>query len=206
MATIGFSSVVQAAVVEKTTFKGTDVSTSFAISGDVTCPDGSPGQVLASGFLLGSSLVVKTKGEGKTSLNAVFMELDSYSNACTGTTLGFATESIPDGLNPPNKNLKKAKLTGTAVLADPDAGVEVSVALDIKVEGTGPLISDSDSTRTRTVTTPHGPVTITVTKSTENGRDGVASGTMTLEGVTVTPTFSLTTLGFDKNADITIEK
>jgi hypothetical protein len=29
---------------------------------------------------------------------------------------------------------------------------------------------------------------------------------MTFEGVKVTPTFSLTTLGFDKNVDITIEK
>jgi hypothetical protein len=204
--TVFFSSAVQAAVVEKTKFRGTDVATVFTVTGDISCPNGTPGQVLGSGFILGSSLVVKTTGEGKTSLNGVFVELDSYSNSCTETSLDFATDSFPDGLNPPNKNLKKAALEGSTVLVDPVTGVEVSVALDIKVAGTGPVISQSDSTRTRVVPPPAGPITITITKSTDNGRDGVATGTMTFEGVTVTPTFSGATLSFDKNVDVTIER
>ena len=199
-------SSAQGAVVDKTTFKGTDIATEFTVNRDVSCPDGSLGRVAASGFVLGSSLVVKVKGDGKTSLNAVFVELDSYSDTCSGKTLGFATESFPDGLNPPNKNLKKATMAGNAVLADPEAGVDVLVALDINVAGVGPLSSQSDSTRTRTVMSAHGPITITVTKSTGNGRDGVASGTMTFDGLTVNPSFSLTSLGFDKNVDVTIEK
>lgn len=204
LATIGFSSAVEAAVVDKTKFKGTDVATEFTVSGDIRCPDGTPGQISGSGFVLGSSLVVKTTGEGKTSLNGVFVELDSYGNSCTGTSLNFATESFADGLNPPNKNLKKAALQGNTILVDPDTGVAISLALDIGVRGTGPLISQSDSTRTRVVTAPAGPITITVTKSTDNSRDGIATGTMTFEGVTVTPTFSGATLGFDKNVDVTI--
>jgi hypothetical protein len=116
--------------------------------------------------------------------------------------MGFATGGIANGLTPPDRRLNSAGLNGTTLVQDPGSGVQISVKLDVVIEGIGPLNASSSSTKTRTVA----PVTITITNSSSANRDGVGSGTITIDGVELDPTFTSTTLSDNANSVITIEK
>lgn len=195
-------SPAQAAVVEKQSFSGTQAATSFSASTTIRCGRHSTAIVSATGFLAGSSSVTKQTGTPKTVSNGIFVEIDSYSNGCTGANLGFATGGIANGLTPPDRRLNSAGLNGTTLVQDPGSGVQISVKLDVVIEGIGPLNASASSTKTRTVA----PVTITITNSSSANRDGVGSGTITIDGVELDPTFTSTTLSDNANSVITIEK
>jgi hypothetical protein len=196
----------QAAVVEKTRFKGSQVATSFSASKTIHCAGGTTATATANGFLSGSASISKMTGSAKMLNNGIFVEIDSYSNGCTGAGIGFSEGSIANGLTAPNRNLVSAALDGTTLVQDFDSGAQVSVALDVDVQGTGTITSSSSSSHTRTVPTPDGPITITITHSSSSNREGVATGTVTVDGVVFRPTFSSTSMSFSKNSEITIEK
>ena len=189
------------AVVEKSKQVGKQAATSFSGTATITCPDGSTGSVSAFGFLSGSEQINKQTGTPKTETNGVFVEVDFYSNDCTNTFLsGFG--GITDGFTPPNKRLNSAGLEGTAFVQDFGSGVQIAVAIDVVIEGTGPLTASKSTTKTKTL---H-PVTITINKSANANRAGVASGTIAIDGVALDTTYSNTTLSDNATLDITIEK
>jgi hypothetical protein len=172
----------------------------------VRCANGSHAPVTASGFLSGSTQISKATGSQPMMSNGIFVEVDAYSNGCTGASIGFAEGGIANGYTPPHRNLASAALDGTTLVQDFDTGSQVSVSLNIDIHGTGPVTGDSSSSRTRTVADPGGPITITITQSDDGSRAGTATGTITIDGVKLSPTFSSTTLSFNRSTEITIER
>jgi hypothetical protein len=189
-------------VVDTQTFKGSQGATSFSGSATIACAGGGHGTVSAAGFLSGSQTITKTTGSPKTVNNGIFVEVDSYSNTCTGATLGFADGGIANGFTPPNVRLNSAQLAGTTTVQDFDTGLSIAVAIDVVLEGTGPITASNSTTKTKT----KGPVTITITSSASASRAADASGTISVGGVAIDATFSSTTLSSNANATITITK
>jgi hypothetical protein len=196
----------QAATVDKQRFKGKQVAVEFSATVSITCADGSTGSVSASGFLSGANQISKETGTPKSVSNGTFVEVDGYTNSCTGASLPFGDGGIDGGFTPPNKKLNSAELAGSTTVQDLNTGRTFPVSIDVIVEGTGPLTAGKSHARSRTVVTPGGPVTITITDSSNANREGTASGSVTIDGVELDPTFSSVTLSDDANTEITITK
>lgn len=191
----------QGAAVEKTKSIGKSAATSFAGSATVTCADGSTASVSAFGFLFAAEQITQETGTPKTVSNGVTVDVFFYSNECTGTFLS-ASGGFADGFTPPNKWLNSAGMQGTTSLQDFSTGAEIPVALDIVIEGTGPLSASKSSDKTKAF---H-PLVITISRTSNANRSGTASGTMSIDGVPLDLTFSDTTLTGNANVEITIEK
>src|SRR5262245_12037195 len=109
---VGLSAPARAAVdVQRVTFKGSQVNTSFMVSTEVTCADGSSNIVIANGSLSGAEQVSAQTGLPTFMSNGVVVDL-SYFNGCTGTQVGFASGGIPNALTPPDKKLTSAAMVG----------------------------------------------------------------------------------------------
>lgn len=191
--------------VEKQSFKGVQASVTFTISQDIPCgpnPEDGTGSVFAGGFLQGSQQITKQTGAPKVVNNGVFVEIFSYSNSCTGASLPFGIGSIANGFTPPNRRLNSAGLDGTAPVQDLDSGAIHNVDVDVVFQGTGPITASNSTTKTKTV---H-PFVITINTSGNANRAAVASGTVTIDGVVLNPTFDPATLNDNVNSTITIEK
>ncbi len=190
------------ATVDKEVFKGKQAATTFSGSATIACTGGGSGTVTASGFLSGSQTITKSTGSPKTVNNGIFVEVDAYSNTCTGATLGFADGGIANGFTPPNARLNSAELAGTTTVQDFDTGASIAVSIDVVFEGTGPITSDKSNTKTKTT----GPITITIVHTASASRAADASGTISVGGVAIEATFSSTTLSDNANTTITITR
>ena len=206
LTTTGLAYSAQAKTVDKQKFKGSQAATSFSANNALTCADGTTGTVFSSGFLSGSDSISKETGTPKTVTNGIFVEVDIYSNTCTGVNFNFGDGSIANGYTPPNKKLNSAGLEGSTTVQDFDTGNTIPVVLDLVIEGTGPLTATKAHSKTRTVEGKNGPVTITTTTSANSNRDGVVSGTLSIDGTELDATFSPTTLSSNGSTEITIEK
>jgi hypothetical protein len=206
LTSVSLGSIAHAKTVDKQKFKGSQTATSFTVNEALTCADGTSGSVFASGFLSGSDSITKETGTPKTTSNGVFVELDIYSNTCTGVNFNFGDGSIPNGYTPPNKSLSSAGLMGTASVQDFDTGRTISVAIDLVVEGTGPITASKSHSHTRTVQTPGGPITINIDSSANSSRAGDVSGTLAIDGTEFDATYSSTTLSTNASMEITISK
>lgn len=200
------TSIAHAGSVDKQKLTGASVGTSFSAETAITCGDGTQGSVFVTGFLVGSQSIVKETGTPKTFNNGIFVEIDSYSDSCTGTSLGFAAGGIADGFTPPNTNLDSSRFTGTTSVQDFGSGASVVVTLNIAITGTGVISANQGKTKTKTVQDSNGPATISISRSAFSSRDGTASGTITIDGVVLRPTFSVTSLFRSSSATITITK
>jgi hypothetical protein len=206
LTTTGLAYSAHAATVDKQKFKGSQAATTFLANNAITCADGTTGTVFSSGFLSGSQSISKETGTPKTVSNGIFVEVDIYSNTCTGVNFNFGDGGITNGYTPPNKNLNSAGLEGSTTVQDFDTGNTIPVVLDLVIEGTGPIAAEKAHSTTRTVQGKHGPITITITHSANSNRQGVVSGTLSVDGVELDATFSPTTLSTNDNMEITIEK
>ena len=206
LTSLSLGSIAHAKTVDKQKFKGSQTATTFTVNEALTCADGTSGSVFASGFLSGSDSISKETGSPKTTSNGVFVELDIYSNTCTGVNFNFGDGSIPNGYTPPNKNLNSAGLMGTTSVQDFDTGRTISVAIDLVVEGTGPITASKSHSHTRTVQTPGGPITINIDSSANSNRAGDVSGTLAIDGTEFDATYSSTTLSTNASMEITINK
>ena len=94
-----------AVVVDSQSFKGSQAATSFSGSVTIACAAAGSGTVSASGFTLGiPARSPKTTGSPTTVNNGVFIEVDTYSNTCTGATLsGSPTAASPTGSRRPTR-------------------------------------------------------------------------------------------------------
>jgi len=197
--------VARAATVDKQKFKGAQAAGVFAATTTITCSDGSAGSVSVSGFLSGSVQISKMSGTPVNISNGIFVEIDFYSNDCTGQSFS-GTGGISGGFTAPNKKLNSAGLSGSTLVQDFGTGNQIPVSLDIVIEGTGALTTTKSHSRSRTVVTPGGPVTIAIDHSGNANRSGVASGTISVDGITLTPMFSSVTLNDNANIQVTITK
>jgi hypothetical protein len=192
-----------AVTVDKQSGKGSNAGTSFSGSATIHCSGGGSGTVSASGFLSGSQSVTKSTGSPKTVNNGVFIEIDTYSNTCTGANLGFLTGGLANAFTPPNAHLNSAQILGSATVQDfNDVPNTLAVSLDVVFEGTGPVTAGKSTTVTKT----KGPLTITINSSASASRAADASGDIKVGGVLLDTTFSVTTLSSNSNSTITITK
>jgi hypothetical protein len=206
LTSVSLGSIAHAKTVDKQKFKGSQTATSFTVDEALTCADGTSGSVFASGFLSGSDSISKETGTPKTTSNGVFVELDIYSNTCTGVNFNFGDGGIPNGYTPPNKNLNSAGLMGTASVQDFDTSKTIAIVIDLVVEGTGPITASKSHSHTRTVQTPGGPITINIDSSANSNRSGDVSGTLSIDGTEFDATYSSTTLSTNATMEITISK
>jgi hypothetical protein len=185
--------------VEKT--QGSNVQTSFTGSANITCPDGTDGSVFALGFISGSESMQKTTGSPRTFTDGVFVEVDEYVNSCTGAfASGFG--GIANGYVPPNKRLTSARLVGSTTFQDLNSGQTFPVKMNIMITGTGPLTATKDNT----VSHGSGPITLTVSHTGSASREGIVTGTLSIDGVELDATFSTTTMFANTMTTITVEK
>jgi hypothetical protein len=192
-----------AVTVSKQSFRGSSAATSFSGSATIACAGGGSGTVSATGFLFASQSVTRTPGSPTTFNNGVSVEIDSYSNTCTGVNLGFLTGGFANGFTPPNAHLNSAQILGSTTVQDfNDVPNTLAVSLDVVFEGTGPISAGRSTTTTKT----RGPLTITINSSANANRTADASGDIRVGGVLLDTTFSVTTLSSNSNSTITITK
>jgi hypothetical protein len=205
LAVTSVAGAARAATVEKQKMTGSHAATSFSSEASIKCGDGSDGSIFASGFLMASETVTKETGTPTVVSNGIFVEVDSYSNSCTNVFTS-GTGGIANGFTPPNKGLNSAGLEGSTSFQDLNTGALIPISIDVVIVGTGPISASKSSTKTKTIMGKCGPVTITITRQAEANRSGIASGTITIDGVALDSTFSVTTLEASSNVDITITK
>jgi hypothetical protein len=202
LATATFGSQTHAATtVEVTRQQGSNASTSFSSTTPITCPDGSAGEVDAFGFISGSELASKQTGTPRTFNDGVTVEIFEYVNSCTGAfTSGSGT--IPNGYIPPDKKLRVARMVGSTTFQDFSTGQTVPISVNLKIEGTGPIAATKDNT----VSHGSGAYTVTVTHTAGGTREGIVTGTITIDGVELDATFTPTTMSTGTTSTITVTK
>jgi hypothetical protein len=191
-----------AVVVEKQSFKGSRADTFFSGSATIACAGGGFGTLSMFGMLTGAQTITKTTGSPKTVTNGASIEIDNYSNTCTGVTFGFVFGGFANGFTPPNAHLNSAQLLGTGSVQDFDSGATIQVAVDVVWEGTGPISAEKSHTVTKT----KGPFTITIARQANANRAADASGTIQVDGVDINATFNTSTLSNNANGTLTVTK
>jgi hypothetical protein len=202
--TLGAALTAEAAVVSNVRFKGNQVFTGFSGSTTITCADGTTGEFSVNGFLNASESFFKTPGSPASGGNGISVDV-SWFNSCTNE-FRFASGFILNGLTPPNKKLQSASLEGTGQIQDFSDGAIFDVAVDVAVVGEGPISAGKSVSHTRIFDGPGGPISITHSNFANANRSGIATGTITIDGVELTPEFSFTTLNFNNNSQLIIER
>lgn len=199
------SGSADAALLGKLQVKGNQVGTFFFGSTAITCADPSrDGTLSVDGSLLGSEGVVKAQGQKRETTNTVVINV-TITDSCTGVTQ-FGTATIEGGFTPPNNTLASAAMDGSAVLEDAfGQPLPYTVAVDVTVTGQGPVTSWRSVNHSQSV---GGPDTIiaSYSKSSNATRYGSAAGTITVNGITLTPTFVETTLMLNGVGQVVLEK
>lgn len=138
--------------------------------------------------------------------NGIFVEIDGYSNTCTGTNFGFADGGITNGYVPPDKQLTSAQLIGNGNVQDFDSGRSISVSLNLTLTGVGPISSSISSSISRVVATHTAPLNMSVTHSANTNRAGITSGSISIEGFSLTPIFFFADLITNGNSQVIIQR
>jgi hypothetical protein len=195
------------ATVLKDKFSGTQAATSFQISQSITCAGGGTGSVFAFGFVAGADSITTMTGSPKANgSNGTFVEIDSYSNTCTGTNFGSAAGAISNGYVPPDSNLTSARATGTGLIQDFGTAIQYSVTLNLTFTGIGPLNDSKSHTMSRTISAAGKPLTMSNSHFENTHRAAMLSGTVTLEGFALTPIFFFGSLVSNDNSELTVTK
>jgi hypothetical protein len=192
--------------IEKQKFSGSQATAGFVVGQSITCADGTSGTVSAFAFVSGADQITTVTGQPKTSSNGVFVELDSYSNSCTGTNIGFGDGGISGGFTAPDQKLTSATLAGTALVQNFDNGQQIAVSLNLVLNGIGPVSSGHTVSTNRTGTGSTGPFSISVSHSANANRAATPTGTVTIEGFSLTPSFFSGEILTNDNASIMIQR
>jgi hypothetical protein len=203
---VGVSGSAAAAEVQRTTFGGSGVSVNFFGSAAITCDDDSPGFISAFGVLLGAEQIQTSTGSPDFKSNAVFVQIDSYSNSCTGQIVGNANNTITNGFVPPDKKLNSSTMAGSTVVTDFISGQQLSVSIDVDLFGEGQLQVSKSRSRSSVRGVPGGPVTITMSRSANTNRSGAGDGTISINGVDIAPEFFSAFLFGNSNAIRTVSR
>jgi hypothetical protein len=202
---LGTSVPARAAVVARFTFTNSQVSTGFSGSGATTCSDGSPGFVAAGGSLIGAQQIQSQTGQPSFNSNGVLVVLDFYFNSCSGLSFSGVGQVV-NGLTPPDKKLTSATMVGTAVVQDFSTGATIPVSINVTVTGTGNLNQSKSNSKSRTVGTKGGPLFMSHDHQQNQNRQGIAEGTLSVDGVAIDPQFFFGFLNANDNSQFTISK
>jgi hypothetical protein len=200
---MGVAARADARVVDKTRFKGIQVVASFFGSTPITCADSSQGEFFVNGFLSGADQVFKFHGSPKIDGNAVVVDV-FFSNSCTGEFRG-ASGAVINGLNPPSRNLEFASMQGNTLIQDFFDGAQFLFSLDVDLQGFGEISAGRFKEHTKTENTQNGTVTITHSDFANANRSAVATGTVTIDGITVSPEFGFALFNSNANSQRVIE-
>jgi hypothetical protein len=200
---MGVAARADAKIVDKTRFKGIQVVASFFGSVPITCADTSTGEFFVNGFLSGADQVFKFHGTPKIDGNAVVVDV-FFSNSCTGEFRG-ASGAVINGLKPPNRNLEFASMEGSTLIQDFFDGAQFPFSLDVELQGFGDISAGRFKEHTKTENTDAGTVTITHSDFANANRSAVATGTVSIDGITLTPEFGFALFNSNANSQLVIE-
>jgi hypothetical protein len=190
-----------AATVMKSSFAGDQAFAGF--SGSAPCDASGTKFVSVNGFLNGANQIFKQSGTPTIIGNGVEPQF-SYSNDCTNTFV-FVDGTIPGAFTPPDKKLTSAGMFGSGTVQDLfGSGQTFPVSVDVVVEGTGAVTKNKSSSHSKTGGGASGPVTITINHQAFATRSADASGTLTIDGVTVDLQFSFANMTINDSATATV--
>jgi hypothetical protein len=204
---VGGSGVVRAAEIQRSTFQGSQVLAGFFGSASITCTDGvSTGFVSAFGSLQGAEQIFTSTGAPPFMSNGVLVQIDSYSNSCTGQILGGMSGGIPNALTPPDKKLSSAAMVGSALVQDFFSGVQIPVSIDVDVIGSGQTSQSKGHNKTKIKGATGGPIIVSTDRSANGNRGATPEGTIIIDGVDIAAEFSFGLLISNSSATQTISK
>jgi hypothetical protein len=203
---VGVSETARAAEIQRVSFEGSQAVAGFFGSASITCGDGSPGFVSAFGSLSGAEQIFASTGSPPSMANGVFVQVDSYSNSCTGVILGGASGGITDGFTAPDKKLSSATMSGSTVVQDFGTGAQVPVSVNVTIIGSGQITQSKSHNKTTLRGSTGGPVQVTMDRSANANRTGTPEGTISIDGVDIAPEFFFGILVSNNSATRTVTK
>jgi hypothetical protein len=204
---VGVSGVARAAEIQRVTFQGSQVVAGFFGSASITCADGvTPGFVSAFGSLSGAEQIFTSTGAPPFMSNGILVQIDSYSNSCTGQILGGLSGGIPNGLTPPDKKLSSAAMVGSTLVQDFSSGAQIPVSVDVDVIGSGQTSQSKAHSKTKIKGATGGPIIVSTDRSANGNRGGTPEGTIIIDGVDIAAEFSFGLLITNSSASQTISK
>ena len=172
--------------VQRVTFSGSQAAFEFEASTSVTCADGSTGVATALGFISGSDQINFSTGSPQSMSNGTFIEIDFYSNTCTGAFLSFGDGGIANSYTAPDKKLNSAAIAGVGTVQDFNTGNTFAVTLNVSFAGTGSTSQEKSNTHSKTTGTTHGNLSISSSKSASASRQATVTGSFGIDSVTFT--------------------
>lgn len=180
----GFLGTAQATtVIQQVSFSGQQAAFQFTASTSITCADGSTGMAAAFGFISGAQQIFDSTGSPQSISNGTFVEIDSYSNSCTGVFFS-GDGGLSGGFTPPDKQLDSASMQGNGFVQDFGTGNTFAFSLDVSIVGSGSTSSEKSTSHSKVTGTTHGNVSISHSKSASSNRSGTATGSITVDTVT----------------------
>jgi len=190
--------------IQRVTFKGIQVTASFATFTNITCADNSDGFIIANGFLNGAEQIFRTAGSPTFMSNGVTMDL-SYFNSCTGTSVS-ASGGFPNALTPANKKLDSASMVGSGTVQDFSTGQTVPVSFNVSFVGEGQTFQSKGTSKSTIVGSTGGPISVFTSRSAGAFRFATATGTMSIEGFAVNVDFTSAAFNQNDNSSKTFTK
>ena len=204
---VGLSGPARAATeIQRVSFKGAQVFSTFMASANVTCEDQSEGFAFASGVLNGAEQVSATTGLPTFMSNGVVVSIQSYFNSCTGASLAFAEGGAPNALTPPDKKLMSAAMVGSAIVQDFGTGQTMPVSFNVSIVGSGDMNQGKSNSKSKVVGTKGGPISMSTSHFNNANRTGTASGTISIDGIALNPDFVFTIMITNDNTQRTVSK
>lgn len=194
------------AIVMKEKFSGSQAFALFQINQSITCAGGGTGSVFAFGNVSGADQIITQKGSPQINGNGTFVEIDSYSNTCTGTNFGSAAGAVANGYVPPDNKLTSARTTGSGFIQDFSTALAYSVTLNLTFTGIGPTNESKSNSMSRTISATGKPLTIQHSHFENENRGALVSGTITLEGFQLSPVTFFGDLVANDNSEVTVTK
>lgn len=172
--------------VQRVTFSGSQAAFEFEASTSVDCGGGVTGVATALGFISGSDQINFSTGSPQSISNGTFIEIDFYSNTCTGAFLSFGDGGIANSYTAPDKKLTSAAIAGVATVQDFNTGNTFAVTLNVSFAGTGSTSQEKSSSHSKTTGTTHGNLSISHSKSASASRQATVTGSVGIDSVTFT--------------------
>ena len=170
--------------VQRVTFVGSQAAFQFSASTSITCADGSGGVAAAFGFISGADSINNSTGSPQSLSNGTFVEIDFYSNSCTGAFISFGDGGIANSYTPVDKKLSSAAIVGSGTVQDFNSGNVFPVSLNVTFTGTASTFQQKSNSHTKITGTKHGNLLIAHNQSANSNRAATVSGQVTIDNVT----------------------
>jgi len=204
---VGVGGVARAAEIQRSTFQGSQVVAGFFGGASTTCADGvTTGFVSAFGSLWGAEQIFTSTGAPPFMSNGILVQIDSYSNSCTGQIFGGMSGGIANGLTPPDKHLTSAAMAGSTLVQDLFSGDQIPISVDVNVIGSGQTSQSKAHSKTKIKGSTGGPIVVSSDRSANGNRGGTPEGTIIIDGVDIGAEFSFGILITNSSASQTIIK